>query len=402
MLSSTVSSARSCLRRHFGIFLSAVFASVLCSPASIHAQSPLSGYEDVANVQQNVFYLGADLHIHLRYYTSASGWQQQDVTTLAGAPAAAPGSAVATFKDNSQNQQHVVFETANGHIFQLFSTGNLAGWLYQDVSAATNSSGAAVATPLVSFADSQTDIQYVAYLGLDQHVRILYWNRNWGSVDGSAAAQTYAAANGSQITGFVEPQSHVAHVFFEDTQQHVRELYAGLYTPIYTTDLTVDAGATFPALATSVSANYDDVHAQEHLYYLGVDGHVHHLQFSYPGNHWSSQDLTLVTGSVVPAAVSNLASIADTAKGVQHVFYVGLDQHVHQIYSGNNWAGEDITNETEASVPALATPLTSFQDDPDGQQHAFYFGQDTHLYHFWYAGSWYKQDLTPSSIVPSI
>lgn len=402
MLSFTLSSARSCLRRHFKFSFSAVFAAALCVPAGAYAQSPLSGYEDVSNVQQNVFYLGADLHVHLRYYTSMSGWQQQDITALAGAPAAAPASAIATFKDNPQNQQHVVFENPNGHIFQLYSTRNLAGWFYQDISAATNSSGAAVATPLVSFADSQTGIQYVAYLGLDQHVRILYWNQNWAAVDGSAAAQTYAAANGTQITGFVEPQSHVAHVFFEDTQQHVRELYAGLYTPIYTTDLTVDAGATFPALATSMSSNYDDVHAQEHVYFLGVDQHVHHLLFSYPGSHWSSQDLTLIAGTVIPAAVSNLASIADTAAGVQHVFYVGLDQHVHQLYSGNNWAGEDITNETAAPMPALATPLTSFQDDPDMQQHAFYFGQDAHLYHFWYAGQWNEQDLTPSSPIPSI
>lgn len=385
-----------------GLALSFAIAAALFLPARAKSQTTLTSFEDTTAVQQDVFYRGTDEHIYFRYYNSAHGWQVQDVTTLSGAPLAAPATAVTSFKDAIQNQQHVVFEAANGHIYQAYSNANPSQWGMQDITSITGASGAAIATPLVSYCDSATDIQYVFYLGLNQHVNIFYWYGAWSAEDGTSLTGAVSAAVGSALTGFYEPQSHKSHVFYEGTDQHVHELYAGLNpTAIATTDNTASSGATLPAIGTALAGNFNSANTQENVFYEGIDQHIHHLIFNYTGSAWQAEDVTSLTGGVAAALGSALSSFQDSVANQQHIFFIGTDQHLHQFYYDTSWSSDDLTADTGAQIPALNSPLTSFKDDPDAQQHTFYLGVDDHFYHLYFNTRWNAQDLTSGAVVPA-
>lgn len=378
-------------------------AFTLSSPSLAHSQVTMSGFEDVPNAQQDLFYRSPDQHIYFRYYNSAQGWQIQDVTTLSGAPLAAPATHVTSFKDDTRNEQHVVFEAANGHIYQAYSQSNPGAWSFQDVTAITASNGAEAATPLVSYYDRGIDVQYIFSLDLHQHVNVFFWHGGWSAVDATANGGAAVAGLASALTGFAEDASHVSHVFYEGNDQHVHELYTSANSSqIFMIDNTSDAGATPAAIGSPLASHFDNQAQQEHVYYLGTDQHLHHLQFTYPGGHWLWEDLTAQTGSVVPELGSSLSSFQDAARKQAHIFYVGADQHLHQMYSDGSWTDQDVTSAAGAPVPAELTPVATFKDDPDNQQHAFYLGANAHFYHLYYDTKWNLQDLTMGVPLPAL
>ena len=387
--------------RSFLASLLTVSAAVLL-PAQGSSQATLSGFEDTSAAQQDVFYRGTDQHIHFRYYNSAQGWQVQDVTTLSGAPSAAPATAVSSFKDTLQNQQHVVFEAANGHIYQAYSSSNPSSWSFQDVTSITSSGGAAIGTPLVTYSDSTTGVQYVFYIGLNQHVNVLYWLGTWAAVDASSVGGAVPAALGSTLTGFYENQSHAAHVFYEAADQHIHELYTN-QNPGYIgiMDNSGMSGATPAINGSPLTGYFDNGLQQENLFFLGIDQHIHHLFYKYATPGWQAEDVTELGSGIAAGLGSSLSSFQDVVGNQQHVFYVGADNHLHQFYYAGSWHPNDVTASLGAQVPALTSPLTSFKDDPDGQQHAFYLGVDNHFYHVWFSNQWNIQDLTAGATVPA-
>ncbi len=388
---------RGALALAFAVFTAALF------PALGKSQTTLSSYEDVPNVQQDVFFRGIDQHIYFRYYNRVGGFQVQDVTTLSGAPLAAPATAVTSFNDDAQNQQHVVFEAADGHIYQAYSNANPSVWAFQDITSITGAGGAAIATPLVSYCDPVTDIQYVFFLGLNQDVNLFYWHNGWMAEDASSVAGAIPAVVGSAMTGFYEAQRHNSHIFYEGVDQHIHELYANLDpTAISKMDNTADSGATLAAVGSALSGNFDNAKSQENVYFVGIDQHIHHLTFTYPGTDWQSEDVTSLSRSLPASLGSSLSSFGDAIGNQQHIFFIGIDQHVHQFFYGSSWAPDDVTADTGAPIPALNSPLTTFKDDPDSQQHAFYLGADNHFYHFWFDTLWHFQDLTSGAPAPAI
>ena len=58
----------------------------------------------------------------------------------------------------------------------------------------------------------------------------------------------------------------------------------------------------------------------------------------------------------------------------QHVYYIGSDQHVHQLYYNNSsWSDQDLTNFAGDASAASAIGISSFAIS-DGQQHVYYLG----------------------------
>ncbi len=135
-----------------------------------------------------------------------------------------------------------------------------------------------------------------------------------------------------------------------------------------------------------------------HLYYIGTDQHVYQLFFG--GQGWANQDLTAVSGaSVLAASGSALTSFFVENDRTSHIFYLDVNQHVQQVFfDGAQWIGQDVTALTNGVSAASGTGLTSYFTDADGTTHVYYIGQNQHVYQLFYNSlQWISQDLVLSN-----
>lgn len=380
--------------------LSFTFVFALLLAVKGQSQTTMSSFEDAATVQQNNFYCGTNQHIFLKYWTAATNWVTQDLTTISGAPVSAPGSSVTSFKDSLTNEQHVIFQGADSHLYDVYSASNVSVWSYQDLTALTGAPAAAGNVALTSFYDAPNQVRFIFYIGADQHIDVVYWHLGWNAEDVSTLASAPAAAAGSYLTGVKDDAGNLEHVYYEGADQHIHELYTSSNpAQIFTTDDTAAAGATPAAPGSQLTSFFEAGSRQQDIFYIGIDSHVQHLFFV---NYWQSEDLNALTSSTVAAPGSALTSFQDIAQNQLHVFFTGTDQHVHQFYYGGGaWSPQDVTAVSGAPIPALNSPMTSFEDAPQNQQHDFYLGQDGHFYHLYWSGTWFVQDLTEGTVVPA-
>ncbi len=99
----------------------------------------MTSWADAYN--QHVVYQSIDGHVHELYYSiGGTGplWQTTDLTADTGAPRAAGGSSEITSWADVHNQ-HVVYQTIDGHVHELYypmgGTGSL--WKTTDLSTPT-------------------------------------------------------------------------------------------------------------------------------------------------------------------------------------------------------------------------------------------------------------------------
>jgi len=247
----------------------------------------------------HVYHLRTDQHVQ-ELCGDGSTWQTQDLTTLTGALVAAAGSALSTFVDGAGGF-HVYYLGTDLHVHELFVVNG--AWNTTDDTAAAGAPNAAAGSALSSFVDRVGGF-HVYYLGTDQHVHELFFvNGAWNTSDDTAAAGAPNAAAGSALSSFVDGAGGF-HVYYLGTDQHVRELFFfnGAWN---TTDNTVAAGAP-NAAAGSALTSFVDGAGGFHVYYLGTDQHVHELFFF--NGAWTTSDDTAAAGAPNAAAGSALTS----------------------------------------------------------------------------------------------
>jgi hypothetical protein len=142
-------------------------------------------------------------------------------------------------------------------------------------------------------------------------------------------------------------------------------------------DLTAIAGAVAPAAHTALNG-YRLSDDSQHVIYVGTDNHVHEL-FIARGGGWADNDLTAIAGAVAPAAHTAVHGhrLSDDS---QHVIYVGVDNHVHELFIARDagWADNDLTAIAGAVAPAAHTALNGYPLSDDSQ-HVIYVGVDQPL-----------------------
>jgi hypothetical protein len=74
--------------------------------------------------------------------------------------------------------------------------------------------------------------------------------------------------------------------------------------------------------------------------FLSADGHIHELVYT---DHWAHNDLTQAAGAPIAIGRSPLDGYQTTFNNQQHVNYVGADGHVHELVYTNHWAHNDLT-----------------------------------------------------------
>jgi hypothetical protein len=131
------------------------------------------------------------------------------------------------------------------------------------------------------------------------------------------------------------------------------------------------------------------------VFFIGTDNHVHELFIN--GGTWHDNNLTTLAGAgtVPPTPTTHLASYRLLFDDSQHVFFIGTDNHVHELdIAGAGWYDHDLTTLAGAVPPKPATALTGYALSTNSK-HTFFIGTDDHVHELLFAGAgWLDNDLT--------
>jgi hypothetical protein len=312
------------------------------------SDSPLEGYWGVDG-SQHVIFIGTDDHIHqLDVAPGATGWVDNDLTALTGPPPytipeSVPRSGLGGFC-GADNSQQVNYVGGDYCVHMLYSEPSGHGWVDGAIGPAS------LNTPMPG------------YYGSDGSKWVFY------------------VAGGPAGTGI--------HEFYTAP---------GAVKPGWTdNDLTASTGGVQPHGDTIDAYRSSD--GSRHVNFIGADGHVHELSIGTGETHWANNDLTAPTGAVGPLDGTALNSYAG-AGGSRHVNFIGVDGHIHQLFVAGGetgWVDGDLTKLAEAVAPASGTVLDAY-GGADGSQHVSFIGVDGHVHqvHVAVGGTgWSDADLT--------
>ncbi len=357
----------------------------------------LDGYLTPSDNHQHVNFIGADNDIYEFYY-NGNIWVYNDLCSLAGSPpAATTGSAVVGYVTPWDNHQNVVYIANDGDIHLLFWDGRQ--WNPSDLTQLAGAPAPIAGSALIGYVTAYNQQQHVSYIGTDHHVHELVGaGGHWNHGDLTQAAGAPAAAPGSKLVGYETAYNSQHHVFFIDSNIHIHELLYGSGRWTHGDHTQNTPGAEIPAWPLNALAGYvTTFNNQQHVIYLGRSGHVHELAWS--GSGWTDNDLTLLTNSTPMSTAGGLDGYVTTPNSQQHVNYVGTDSHVHELwYDGQHWNHNDLTNASGGA--ALAAPysgIDGYESAFNGQQHVNYLGVDGHVHELWFQSQWGRNDLTAIS-----
>jgi hypothetical protein len=198
----------------------------------------------------------------------------------AGAPTPRANSPLTGYATSfGTNQQHINFiDATSGHVWELmFDTA----WHPLDL---TNAAGAPVpnaASPLTAYPTTFNSQQHVDFIGADNHVHELFFDSawHWSDLNVKAGIPGVSALT-SALNGYVTSFNEQQHVNFVTSNGHVRELFF-FEEAWHARDLTtVTAPPAPPASITSRLTGYETTfNSQEHVNYVGTNGHVYELFF---------------------------------------------------------------------------------------------------------------------------
>ncbi len=97
-------------------------------------------------------------------------------------------------------------------------------------------------------------------------------------------------------------------------------------------DLTSLAGGIVPKVSRAFNAYWGTDNSQ-HVNYLGSDNHIHELYRASGASptDWTDNDLTALAIAVQPHPETAFVSYWGSDSS-QHVFFIGIDDHVHELY----------------------------------------------------------------------
>jgi hypothetical protein len=263
----------------------------------------------------------------------------------------------------------------------------------------TVAAGAKKGSPLDGYETSFDSQQHVNYIGTDGHVHeLVYKDDHWGHTDltVAAGAQHHLPVAGSRLDGYETSFDSQQHVNYIGTDGHVHEL---VYKDDHWghTDVTVAAGAQnhLPVAGSPLDGYETSVNNQQHVNYIGIDGHVHELVYK---DHWGHTDVTVAAGAQhhLPVAGSPLDGYETSFDSQQHVNYIGTDGHVHElVYKDDHWGHTDLTVAAGAQhhLPVAGSPLDGYETDFNNQQHVNYIGTSGHVHELVYKDHWSHTDL---------
>ncbi|MBV8570731.1 MAG: hypothetical protein JO319_08960 [Acidobacteriaceae bacterium] len=287
--------------------LTGVFGGNAANPTA------LTSFYDPTDGSEHVFYLGLSVTTttpspvsvnQIFFWPSTNTWYPQDLSDTYGGNAAQSTSQITSYLDNVGGE-HVVFQSDNGDINQLFYPGSGLSWIAQDLTASYGGNTPSSPTGLSSYIDAVGG-QHVVYVDAKGNVDQLAYitGAGWlfqnvtilasGAASGGSNVATYVDSVGGQHLVFLDAAGNVSQLF-NPTPGSILWYYqnlSGTYSGV--------AAGTLSSLAPFPSTQSDSVFVggDEHIAYVDVNENVDQLFYPSNGTTWFWQNLTSYAGSI--------------------------------------------------------------------------------------------------------
>jgi hypothetical protein len=296
----------------------------------------------------HVVYRGIDDGIHELYRAANGKWAHNDLTNLTKAPKAA--GEPAGYAEEGNKTQHVIFRTADGDLFELFSKyGENSGWRGRDLTKEANA-GKAAGSP-DAFYWPGTRSQHVFYRGGDDNIHELFMEPNGTWQHNTVTGNIKAPKAASDPTVYLENTNNTEHVVYRTAEGDIIQLYAKYKA----TDGWHEQDLTKEANAPKAAGDPNGYRLREgalrgivtqHVVYRSEDGDVHELFLGGPENKWTHNDLTKAANA--PKAASDPAGFVFEANRTQHVVFETTDGTIYELYNvpdgpQRGWHGNPLT-----------------------------------------------------------
>jgi hypothetical protein len=166
-------------------------------------------------------------------------------------------------------------------------------------------------------------------------------------------------------------------------------------------DPTSLAGGAPLAVSGSALTSFID-NGVMHVFYLGTNNNVYELYWANPT--WHSDDPTSLSAAPVAASGSALTSFANTSGSGDtgmHVMDLGTNEHVDALHSMSSpaWGFFDATAASGGVPAASGSKLASFRDTVTGGVRLYFIGTNSHVYELYWPseGTASVTDLTVAS-----
>jgi peptidoglycan hydrolase-like protein with peptidoglycan-binding domain len=307
-----------------------------------------------------------------------------------------------------QNAQHVVYRGGDGSIYDMF--GDRTGWFYQSPSleaAGSSTLGepeSATSDPYGYGVDDR-GMLCIAYAG-ETRIHELVWSQ----LDADMADERFLGTEwrvdtpyvadiandrpmGRPLGGMYLPSRGVVFRTVDGRLRAVVESAADGTWELKELGTGAPKPASDPAglLMTKTELAMTQV-ISRHLFFIGVDGHVHELRSDNAGLTWIHTNITqALAGVVLPAPQASLSAYAFLGQNTLHVIYRGQDDKVHELWGNpGSW-----------NYNAIGAPFTKAKGDPfgyvtewAGTQHVVYRGEGDEFVELWWWGVWRENVLT--------
>jgi len=322
------------------------------------------------------------------------GWTAHDLTRQTGSPPAVFGLAGFVF----QGQKHVFYNgftsggEEDGRIHELYGADT---WNRNDLTAAAGGAPPLATLAPKAYPYNSQGTQHVLFdgsaQGPDFHIHELHWDNNgWFHADLTNQTHSPLALDfmGYEFNG-------VQFIAYRGDDGHIHELQWLTSEWVHSGDLTNVTGALLPSLGPS---GYGfEAQGTRHVVYMGIDNHIHELWRGNSG--WQHNDLTLAAAA--PLASDQPTGYVFEGQFTQHVNYQGTDGHIHELkWDVDGWHHTDLTAVTGAALSVSSIPA-GYVFDTEGTLHVDYLGTDAHVHELWWSSNgWHHNDLTIAAGAP--
>jgi hypothetical protein len=377
-------------------------------------------YEQMANIAgygweiggtKQVVYLTADGHIHELVVAVGGSWSHADLTTIARAPPAIARSFISGYSWEKGATKQVVFLTSDGHIHEIVVA--VAGsWSHADLTTIARAPPAIPGSFISGYGWEKGGTKQVVYLTADGHIHelVVAVGGSWSHADLTTIAGAPPAVPGSSINGYGWEKGGTKQVVYLTRDGHIHELVVAVGGSWSHADLTTISGAP-PATHAYLGYAWERGGTKQ----VAFEGDappttppslnapdIYELSVA-AGGSWSHADLTKLAGAPQPFAGSFISGYGWEKGGTKQVVYLTRDGHIHELVVsvGGSWSDADLTKNTLAPPPISSVGfIAAYAWERGGTKQVAYLTGDGHIRELVVsvAGSWSHADLT--SITP--
>jgi len=352
----------------------------------------IDAYSTEFNGQQHINLIRADGHVCELVYNG--GWSLNDLTQLSSGATAVIDGAIDGYPTNFNQQQHVNFLGTENHVHEIFYDGSR--WQHNDLTAAAGAPDANPDTALAGYATEFNQQQHVIFSGPNNHIFELLFDGAWtvNDLTGLAEASDFPAASGSALDAYTTDFNQQQHVNYVGVDGHVHELY---YDGAWKhNDLTQLTGSPDIAFGGGLNAYSTEFNQQQHIHFIGSDDNVHEL---YYDGSWKDNNLTQLANAPNPQINARLDGYVTNYNAQQHVNFIGTDNHVHELFYDGSWKHNDLTTSSSSTAsPRVASALAGYATEYNGQQHVIYIDAADHVEELFFESQWAFNDLTQATL----